>query len=104
MPSRMEQLRQMLEAEPNDAFCLYSMALEHAKIGEHGPAIEWFDRALAADPNSCYAYYHKARSQAELGLPSQALETLQRGLVQARAVGDAKAMSELSALHDELEG
>jgi len=100
---RIEQLKKMLQAEPDDAFCMYGLALEYAKRGDAAEAVSWFDRTIAADPRQCYAYFHKAKSQHEAGDATAAQGTLQTGLRQARAIGDLKAASEIEAFLDELE-
>jgi hypothetical protein len=117
---RIADLEKMLAAEPNDAFLLYALAQEHSKAagaanaeiaaqrGHLAAAISLYDRCLAADSNYFYAYFHKARTQqiaAEAGIGdiSDSISTLRAGLVAARAGGDAKAMSEIQGLLDELE-
>lgn len=62
MADRIEQLRRLLEAEPGDAFCLYSLGQEYARRGDHATAVSHYDLALQSDPDYCYAYYHKAKS------------------------------------------
>lgn len=101
---RIAQLHRLLEAEPDDPFCLYSLGMEHAQRGEHDEALGWFDRVLAVDPAHHYAYYHRARTLEEAGRTDDALETAQTGLASARRDGDAKASSELEALVVELGG
>lgn len=102
MTDRIKQLETLLQAEPDDAFCLYGLAMEYAKLHRHTEAIAWFDRTLAVDPDYCYAYFHKAKSQEEGGDAAAAQATLRTGLCRAQAIGDAKAMSELAAYLDEL--
>jgi len=103
MADRIAQLQSILQAEPNDTFCLYGMAMELAKAGRHDEAIEYFDRTLAVDPKYCYAYFHKAKSQEEAGWKDAATETLRTGLAEARSIGDIKASSELEGYLDQLE-
>ena len=105
MPSvtdRMTRLLTLLEADPNDAFCLYSLAQEHAGRGNHATAIEYYDRTINSDRDYVYAYFHKARSQQALGDRPGAAMTLREGLARARVIGDPKAASELDAYLDEL--
>ena len=102
MAERISQLKAMLQAEPTDTFCLYGLAMEHARLGLHAEAVEWFDRALAVDPNYCYAYFHKAKSLEQAGNDSAATATLREGLARARSSGDTKAASEIAAYLDEL--
>lgn len=103
MSNRIAQLQAILQAEPRDAFCLYGLAMEFSKSGRFDEAIEYYDRTLAVDPTYCYAYFHKARCQEEAGLVEAARETLRVGLIRARAIGDAKASSELAGYLDQLE-
>ena len=105
MPS-IAQLEKMLAADPGDAFILYGLAQEHAKVGGaagHGKAVEFYDRCLAADPAYCYAYFHKARSLAAMEKTAEAVQTVRAGIAAAKKAGDGHAESELNGLLDELE-
>lgn len=101
--SRLAQLEALLKADPHDPFLLYGLAQEHAKLNDHGRAVEFYDRCLAADPAYGYAYFHKARSQIALSDPAAARATLEAGLRAARASGDSHALSELQGFLDELD-
>ena len=103
MADRIAQLQSILQSEPNDAFCLYGLAMEYAKAGQHGLAIEFFDKTLAVDPDYLYGYFHKAKSQEEAGDRFAACSTLRAGLQRAKAGGDAKAANEISGYLDQLE-
>lgn len=92
----------MLAAEPDDPFCLYSLALEYAKAGDAATAIAHFDRTIEVDPDYCYAYYHKARVLEENDDLDGAVETLRIGLERAKAIGDQQAISETEAFLDSL--
>lgn len=100
--NRLDKLLKLLSVEPDDAFTLYGVAQEYAKLGDHAKAIEHYDRCLAVDPSYCYAYYHKARAQADAGDVPAALRTLTEGLAVARKAHDQKASGELAALRDSL--
>ena len=102
MSDRISQLKTMLDAEPNDTFCMYGLAMEYAKQGDLDQSIAWFDKIIAIDPNHCYAYFHKAKVQEEAGDVAAACDTLRIGLEQAKAIGDAKAANEIAAYLDEL--
>jgi tetratricopeptide (TPR) repeat protein len=102
MPS-LEQLRQLLRADPDDPFVLYGLAQEYARLERWADAIAHYDRCLAVDPLYCYAYYHKARAQARAGDPSAAAATVRDGLDAARRAGDDHAAAELQALLESLE-
>ena len=100
MADRLSQLKALLEQEPDDPFCLYSIAHEYAKAGDFPTAIEYYDRTIEADADYCYAYYHKARALKELGDDEAVKATLQTGLARAKACGDAKAESEITLYLD----
>lgn len=102
MPSIL-QLEKLLAADPNDAFVLYGLAMEHAKVGQIERAIEFFDRCLACDPAYCYAYFHKARVLGEAGQPDRAIEALRAGQIAARGAGDSHAAAKMQDLLDQLE-
>lgn len=99
---RIAALLKMLEDEPGDGFTLYSLGQEHAKAGEHSAAVGYYERCLAADASEHYAYYHMARSLEAMGEEGRAAEVLRAGLVRARADGQMKAASELSAYLDQI--
>lgn len=92
----------MLESEPNDTFCLYGLAMEHARLGQMPQAIAWFDQTLTVDPEYLYAYFHKARCQEQAGDVEAAAQTLRRGVEHAQEAGDTKALSELAGYLDQL--
>jgi tetratricopeptide (TPR) repeat protein len=94
--SRLDKLRKMLVAEPGDAFCLYAIAQEHARLGDANEAIAWFDRTIAVDPTHAYARFHKAKVLEGLGRIPEAIECLREGLAAAESARDGKAASELA--------
>lgn len=95
MPS-IDQLHRALAADPNDAFLLYGLAMEHAKLDDHEPALGYFRRAIEADPANAYHHYHMARSLEALGREADARATLEAGLKQAQTHGDHKAIGEIT--------
>lgn len=102
MSTRLSQLEKLLALEPTDAFVLYGLAQEHAKLGHTDIALHFFDRCLATDSGYCYAYYHKARTLAAASRVDEAIAATRAGIEAARRVADAKALGELSTLLDEL--
>lgn len=102
MSERIDQLRKLLEAEPDDVFCLYSLAQEHAKAGDHPAAIDQYRRVIDLDPDYFYAYFHQARSLDAEDRREEAIGVLRTGLDRTKAAGDSKAETEIQALLDEL--
>jgi tetratricopeptide (TPR) repeat protein len=101
-PDRLAQLMRLHAAEPNDPFCLYGIAQEHARAGRHDQALEWYDRTIAADPAYCYAYFHKARSLEDLDRLADACAALRAGVAAATRAGDGHALSEMRGYLDQL--
>jgi len=99
---RLEALMAMLARDPNDAFCLYGVAQEHAKADRLDEAIAWYQRVLAVEPTHAYAHFHLAKTLERAGRVPDAVDTLRRGVQVARAAGDAKAANELAGYLDEL--
>jgi tetratricopeptide (TPR) repeat protein len=95
--SRMQQLHQLLEKTPNDAFLLYGIALEHKKAGEPQPAIEYLNKTIAVDAKYCYAYYQKGQIYESIDDFDAARGAYKAGLAAARSAGDAHAASEIEA-------
>lgn len=102
--SRLEKLQRLLAAEPDDPFCLYGIAQEHAKAGDFESAMAWYDRTIAADPGHAYARFHKARLLEGLGRKAEAASELHLGLEAAKHAGDTKAISEIVGAIEALGG
>ncbi len=101
-PTRMETLRQMLQKEPNDGFCLYGIAQEFAKADQLEEAVVWFEKVLAVEPLHGYAAFHMAKALDRLGRTPQAIAMLHQGIHAASQSGDTKALNELRGFLDEL--
>ena len=101
MPS-ISQLEKLLAIDPSDAFVLYGLAQEYAKLGEHDKAVAMYDRSLAVAPDDAYTYFHKARAQQAMNRLDDARATLRAGVEAAGRSRDGKAMNELRGFLDEL--
>ncbi len=104
MTDRINQLKKILEADPDDPFCLYGIAFEYHKQRDFETAVQYYDRALRADPDYLYAYYHKAKALEMMGELDTARSTLVEGLARAEKLQDKKATSELTDFLDSLKG
>jgi len=103
MSDRLSQLRNLLDKDPHDAFCMYGIGMEYSKAGNHTEAIAWFDRTMEVDPSYCYAWYHKARVQEQSGDTAGAISTLENGINQAMDLGDQHAQEEMKSLLQSLQ-
>ena len=100
---RLSQLKNLLEKDPHDAFCMYGIAMEHAKYQRLEEAIAWFNQTIETDPSYSYAWYHKAKCQFSNGDTNSACETLREGIQNATDAGDHHAVEEMNELHKELQ-
>lgn len=96
--NRLDQLTQLLAADPDDADVPYMIALEHAKADDPAAAVAWLDKALALDPGYHYAYFQKAKMLSAMGEDDDALAAVDAGIARATADGHAKALGELQEL------
>ena len=106
MSTRLEQLTRLHAADPQDPFCSYGIALEHAKAGDADNAIVWLDKTLAVDAAYCYAYYQKAKMLLAKGDEAGARRVLQNGMMVALRANtpDARhAHEEMGALLETLD-
>lgn len=104
MTDRIETLRGMHEAEPDDPFTAYALALEHVKAGQFEQALHWLDQTVRIDPHYCYAYYHKAKLLSDHGDDARARAVLETGIAVAAEAGDEHARSEMMQLAEGLGG
>ncbi len=102
MSNRIEALRSILEASPNDCFVRYGLAQEHVKAGDDAAAIDEFARILKIDPSYQAAYYHAGKAYQRLGRMDEARAVFQQGVQVSIANGDAHARGELEAALSEL--
>ena len=100
--ARRDALRHMLAADPEDAFALYGLALEHKVVGELELAEPLLRRLLEVDPDQLYGYYQLGEVLLADARPGEAEPVLTEGVRRARAAGDLKAKDELQALLDQV--
>jgi len=102
MTDRLDQLKKLYDADPDDAFCTYGIALELAKSGQHDEALSWLKKTLEIDADYFYAYYQQGRILSEQGDDDAALAALDAGITAAKGKDDHAAgeMQELRASID----
>lgn len=93
--SRLEILKNMVEANPADAFARYGLAMEHVRSGDLEAAIPEFDALLAHNPNYAAGYFHAGQTCEKLGRIEDARGYYRRGIDVTAATGDAHTQSEL---------
>jgi lipoprotein NlpI len=99
---RLDKLMKLYEADPNDPFVTYGIAMEHSKASDEVATIQWLDKTLALDDAYFYAYYQKALALGRQGDREKAKAVAQQGMTKAQSAGDAKATAELQDLLETL--
>ena len=92
--TRMQQLQQMLQKEPNDTFLLYGLALEFKKASDFQNALEYLDRVIGLDGGYCYAYHQKGMIHESAGDLDAAKASYKQGIEAAKKKGDQHARQE----------
>lgn len=100
--ARIEQIRALLERNPDDTFPHYALAMELKGQGCFEAALESLDRCLSLDPKYGYAWYHKAAILKDVGRTEEARDVLQRGLEMASTAGQEQAANEIRDLLETL--
>ena len=102
MSTRIEALRSILKASPNDCFVRYGLAQENVKAGDDAAALEEFARILELDPSYQAAYYHAGKAYQRLERMAEARAIFEWGVAASIAGGNAHARSELETALAEL--
>ncbi len=100
--SRRDKLLAMLEAQPDDPFLHFGLAMESVKEQRHDDALARFDRVMQLDPNYTAAHYHKGNTLIALGRLDDARAILRDGVDAARSAGDAHTLGEMQQLLDSI--
>lgn len=101
-PSRLEQLIQFWQEDPNDPFTIYALATEY-RNSEPDKAIIFYQKLLDEHPYYVGTYYHAGKLFAEMGQVKKADETFKLGLTVSSNAGDRNAYRELQAAYREFQ-
>ncbi len=97
--NRIEQLKQFIEEDPDDAFTRFALAREYLKAGRAEEALALFEGLVQRDPGYTGTYYHLGKLYERLGRAGDAAAAYRQGIEQARA---QRAQKDLSELQDAL--
>lgn len=101
--ARLQKLQKSLEANPQDPFTRYLVALECVKLKLNEEAIHHFQVLVNAHPQYVATYYQYGQLLENLNRKSAAAAIYQAGLKAARAAGDAHTAGEIQAALDLLD-
>jgi tetratricopeptide (TPR) repeat protein len=95
MPTRLEQLQQMLMQEPNDEFLQYAITVEYFSAGEIQKAIEGLEKLLSNNKNYLAAYYQLGKCYEAKTENKKAIEIYKKGIEVALQQNKIKTLGEL---------
>ncbi|HWB93288.1 MAG TPA: tetratricopeptide repeat protein [Puia sp.] len=101
---RIEKLKEMLVAEPDEPFLKHALALEYVKIGELATARRLLEEVLTQHPDAVGSYYQLGKLLESMGETALAIDWYSRGMTAARAAGERRAYNELQTAYEELAG
>lgn len=94
--SRRAQIEKLLDAQPNDPFLLYGLAMEDLKDGNAPEGIRRLESLIALNPDYQAAYFQLAQALVEQGDIEPARTWLAQGIEAARRAGDMHAAEEMA--------
>jgi tetratricopeptide (TPR) repeat protein len=97
MPDRLEQLRRLAVAEPEEPVTQFLLGRELASRGLDQEAEQAFRQTLLLDPRYTAAYRQLGNSLERLGRPEEAAVVYRRGVGVAATTGDLQAGKEMQA-------
>lgn len=99
---RLQQLIELLENSPDDAFLLYAVALEFQSKGNTEEAIKRYEDLLLKQWDYLAVYYQLGGLYTLLGDTSKAEETYTKGIEIATQQKNTKTLAELRSALDML--
>jgi Tfp pilus assembly protein PilF len=102
MTNRLEQLLEVHNEDPKDAFTRYAIALEYNARNDYAIAIQWFEALRADDADYVPTYYMLAGVYRAADDPEAAKDVYEAGLRAAKRAGDTHTAAEISAALEEL--
>ena len=100
--NRLDLLTQFLEQNPGDAFARYGLAMEHSRLGQTEAALQQFNKLLELHPDYTNGYFMAAQILERAGRTGDAKKMLETGIAAAQRTGNKHALSEMSAMLEEL--
>ena len=100
--SRKDQILQLLEANPQDAFLRFALAKEHEQAGEDAGAVAIYEQLTVDAPDYVGTYYHFGKALERLGRDAEAWRVYSTGIEVTGRLGETHARSELAGARLEL--
>ncbi|MCI0449233.1 MAG: tetratricopeptide repeat protein [Chlorobi bacterium] len=100
--SRIDSLRKMLEADPQDSFARYALGLEYMSQNLLEQAKDTFEELRTMDPNYRATYYQLGKTYEMLGDEQSAKKIYEKGIYVSASQNDFHTKSELEQALNEL--
>lgn len=100
--SRLEQFRQMAEADPNNELGHFYLGQTYLETGMWSLAIASLQRALQINPNLGRAYRLLGEAYVKGGEKAEAIKTLTRGIEVAAGRGETLTIKDMAKMLEEL--
>jgi tetratricopeptide (TPR) repeat protein len=98
--NRLEILKTMVSANPNDSFSRYGLAMEYRNTGDLEAATAEFRSLIAANADYVAAYFHGGQTLERMGRVEEARDLYQTGIEVAERTGNLHARGEMQAALD----
>jgi uncharacterized protein HemY len=92
---RIQQLKQLIELDPDDPVVHYGLGCEYLRRGEFGAAAEALRRTLALQPDYSAAHRELGKALEGQNLPQEAVGAYRRGREVAQRKGDLQTVREI---------
>ncbi len=97
---RIAALKEVLAANPADAFARYGLAMEFAKAGDIAGALAEYHTILEHNPDYVPAYQMAGQTLMDSGRVEEARKMFESGIAAARRSGNQHAASEMQGMLD----
>jgi tetratricopeptide (TPR) repeat protein len=97
---RIAALKELLAANPADAFARYGLAMEYSKAGDVASALAEYKTILQSNPDYVPAYQMAGQMLMSAGQMEEARKMLEDGIAAARRSGNQHAASEMQSMLD----
>ncbi|NJB85805.1 tetratricopeptide (TPR) repeat protein [Lewinella marina] len=100
--TRKEQILQMLETAPKDAFLRFALAKEWEQEGNDPTALNIYRSLVNDQPEYVGTYYHLGKTLVRMERPREAWKVFTQGMEVTKRLGEIHAMRELAGARMEL--
>ena len=102
--SRLEKIRALLQADPQDTFLRYALAMELKSTNQYDESRQVFEDLMRGSPPHVPSFFMCGQMFVEQELVNDARSVLRVGIEEARKQGDSHAAGEMSEFLSSLGG